>query len=140
MLPVGVTDGAPPVRHRRGPPGGGRDPAHAAPAADAVAAAAAHVPRVPELSQGSLAAGARPLAVLPGQALGAAAPDLLQLLLHSPAWAAAGGGGWFCFNFVLMPTAHRYGCPFWHLWAPQPSLKRGTPPPFFALHWEVLDL
>ena len=65
-----------------------RGPSHAAPAADAVAAAAAHVPRVPELAQGSLAAGARPLAVLPGQALGAAAADLLQLLLHPPAWAA----------------------------------------------------
>jgi len=64
---------------------GGSDPGHATPAADAVAAAAAHRPAVPELAQRSLAAGACPLAVLPAEALGSPAAELLQVLLHPPA-------------------------------------------------------
>lgn len=75
-VPVGVADRALPVR---------RADAHAALAADAVAAAAAHVARVPELPQRPLAAGAGPLAVLPGTALGASPPELLELTLHPPA-------------------------------------------------------
>lgn len=58
--------------------------AHAALVTDAVAAAAAHRARVPELSQWSLTAGTRPLAVLPGETLGTLPPDVLQLRLQPP--------------------------------------------------------
>lgn len=73
--PVGVADGALPL---------GRRHAHAAAVADAVAAAVAHGARVPQLAQRPLAAGAGALAVLPGGALGASPPQLLELQLHPP--------------------------------------------------------
>jgi len=57
---------------------------YAALVADAVAAATAHGARVPELSERPLAAGAGPLAVLSGKALGALPSKLLQLVLHPP--------------------------------------------------------
>ena len=57
---------------------------HSALAADAVAAAPAHCTAVPELSEGSLAARARPLAVLPAETLGPPPPQLLELQFQSP--------------------------------------------------------
>ena len=73
--PVSVADRALPVC---------RSHADAALAADAVAAAVAHCSRVPELSQRPLAAGAGPLAVLPGETLRPSPPKLLELVLHPP--------------------------------------------------------
>lgn len=58
--------------------------AHATPAADPVAAASADGAQVPELSQRPLAAGAGPLAVLPGKALRAPSSKLLELTFHPP--------------------------------------------------------
>lgn len=65
--------------------------AHAALAADPVAAASAHSARVPELSQGPLAAGAGPLPVLPGKALGTFPTELLELMFHPPEIREDGG-------------------------------------------------
>lgn len=73
--PVGVADRALPVR---------RSHAHTALAADPVATAAADCARVPELSQRPLAAGAGPLAVLSGGALGTSTSKLLELMFHPP--------------------------------------------------------
>lgn len=61
-----------------------RSHAHATLSADAVAAAVADCARVPELSQGPLAAGASPLAVLPAETLGSSPSKLLELALHPP--------------------------------------------------------
>lgn len=52
----------------------------------------AHGARVPQLAQRPLAAGAGALAVLPGGALGASPPQLLELQLHPPEVKCARGG------------------------------------------------
>lgn len=99
--PVGVADGALPL---------GRWHAHAAAVADAVAAAVAHGARVPQLAQRPLAAGAGALAVLPGDALGASPPQILELQLHPPEVKWARGKCWYpACKSKLLPVLYFLG-------------------------------